>query len=820
MYYIGGVGPKTAKLAIVAEKPGQDELNYLIKNGPGSGMPLIGPSGKQLNQLLINIGTRREDVYVTNAVKHFDKLGNPTDQDIKDQQVELFQELSSLPNLNCIVALGNAALLSLSNFHFAEIRKRRGSIITSYIGKKMVPTIHPAAYMHKDWKTRSVVQFDLSRALEESETPDIKLPERYFYVEPTFDEAIDWLINLEGSEYISFDIETSRPSYIRCIAFSNDPKFAYCIPIMRSNRSSYWTPSQESVIWQLIQKLLSNPKTTYVTQNGMFDVFILWKHGIVCPYMNKAFDTMYAHKTLAADLEHTLAFIVSIYTREPYYKDESGSWKEDKKAGTSQLKVPDVDFWVYNCKDAACTLEASFALKEDLIKERLYDYYRENVQTQFDVLFQMQVDGIKVDKKALYSMRQTLNSEISIFNSKLESELGFIPNTKSKKDFERIFTHFGIRPTYTPKGNAKAGNENLLTYAYNWPASRDCIFNTIEVTERRTLLSNFLGMYLDPDDRYHPYYNLHGTKSERLSSKGDESGGPQIQNIPPNCRHLFIPDSPDHVFLWADLKQAELMFVAYYSGDPLLIEAFKRGIDVHRVRGCVIYRDWDKEELPPPDLLASIEDICPKCKIEYPGMKKCSHSERFMAKTCGHAFSYLMGIYRLMQTLREVNVFIDMKTAEHIKNRVVSKHISNWHEAVYYCLKESPWLDHPFGKRKEFFGILEKYPESKLLKEALSWLCQFGVSYITNRAMRYIHEKTRVNSFLRTQTHDSVGISCHVSAIEETKQICEEAFHTPVTIGSETFLIPLEFEIGNSWGQLVDYDKFMNGLKHGFAFMD
>ena len=123
-HFVGPVGPTTAKLAIVAEKPSTDEIS--------TGEPLTGPTGQVLMRMLNRIGLKREEVYLTNSVKSFDTVGNPTNDDIRREQPGSFGNWTVLPNLNCIVALGNSALVSLSNFHYNDIGHRRGSKILAF----------------------------------------------------------------------------------------------------------------------------------------------------------------------------------------------------------------------------------------------------------------------------------------------------------------------------------------------------------------------------------------------------------------------------------------------------------------------------------------------------------------------------------------------------------------------------------------------------------------------------------------------------------------------------------------------------------------
>jgi DNA polymerase I-like protein with 3'-5' exonuclease and polymerase domains len=349
--------------------------------------------------------------------------------------------------------------------------------------------------------------------LEESTTRDLALPERSHYVSPSFGEATDWLASLKGARWISFDIETFKPAHISCIAFSDSPDRAYCIPLMRGNRQSYWTPYEETSIWRMIQDVFNQPGTRYIAQNGLFDTWHLYRHGIRVPYMAQGFDTMYAHRLLAPDLPHDLGFLTSIYTREPYYKDESGKWSSD-------VRVPDDQFFTYNCKDAAVTLEIALAMMEDMRETNLLHYYESHMMPQYDVLLSMQERGIHVDTAKLGSVRQTLTMEVGELAGKLRDKVGWLPNTRSYIDMERMLLQFGVKPNRTTTGRPKVDEESLLMYANRQPAVQDIMLLCMEITQRRTLLSGFLEIVLDQQDFYHPSYDLSHAVSGRLSSSG------------------------------------------------------------------------------------------------------------------------------------------------------------------------------------------------------------------------------------------------------------------------------------------------------------
>lgn len=835
MGYVGPEGPRDARIAIVGEKPGRYEMQ--------TGRPFIGPSGRELNDLLQRIGISRSHVYLTNAVKNADDFENPTIEDIEREQLSLYQELLSLPHLTTLVPMGTIALAACSNFQHVEregkgtksnklvgIMKYRGSILRSFLGTKMIPTIHPAFYMRGEMRYRSVVRFDLARALEESRTPALNLPERGFNIAPaSIQEVREWVRYLALQRTLSFDIETFRGSFISCIAFSSDPLESFCIPFMKGDYSPYWSPEEEIEVWGLVQGLLANPKVRYVTQNGLFDCWHLWRHGIVTPYMANGFDTMYAHKVLTPSLPHDLGFLVSIYTREPFYKDESGSWSSD-------VRVPDNQFWVYNSKDASCTLEVANAIAQEMLESKQLKNYQMEVQAQWPVLMDMRQRGLRVDYARLNAAREQLCRELGEREASLSAYLGgWTPNIKSKPDLVRLFDMLGITlgsGDRTPTGQPKLNEERMRVYANRWPQHRDMFMTMLAVSKARTFVDGFLSLKTDPDGFYHPSYKLTHTVTGRLASEGADEGGPQIQNIPKALRSLFVPDAPEslvsidlgaeiegvepahvveqrtepgHIFLSADLKQAEAMIVAWLSEDPLLIEAFSTGVDVHQYRACIIYRGWRETTLPPTSLLKSIKVVCGKC--EGKGEKECPHSERQVAKKSGHAFAYKMGIHRFLSELRIMGVFMNDPEARAIQNLMVTAYVRRWHDEVYQMLRRDAWLETPLGRRREFYGVLD----DDTLRDALSWLAQATVSQITNRAIIALHKHFTSKEWIGaprprvvTQTHDSALVNTHPRHEEEAIAALRASFHCPMTIKGRPLTIPIEIVRGSDWGHMKE----------------
>ncbi|GLQ21149.1 uracil-DNA glycosylase [Algimonas porphyrae] len=139
---VAGVGPKDAALMIIGEQPGdQEDL---------AGQPFIGPAGQLLTQALTDAGLSREQVYVTNAVKHFkyEVRGqrrihrNPTIAEIRACNAWLEQEIAMIkPQL--VLCLGGSAARAV-NGKPVKISEVRGRPMTRADGLPFFVTSHPA----------------------------------------------------------------------------------------------------------------------------------------------------------------------------------------------------------------------------------------------------------------------------------------------------------------------------------------------------------------------------------------------------------------------------------------------------------------------------------------------------------------------------------------------------------------------------------------------------------------------------------------------------------------------------------------------------
>jgi DNA polymerase len=138
-----GEGPAHAKLVLVGEQPGDEEDR--------KGQPFVGPAGRLLDQILLDAGITRADVYVTNAVKHFKFVmqgkrrlhQKPKAAEVRACQPWVLGEIERLQP-QVLVALGATAVASLFGSKVGVLRDR-GHPISSDLAPFCFVTYHPSA---------------------------------------------------------------------------------------------------------------------------------------------------------------------------------------------------------------------------------------------------------------------------------------------------------------------------------------------------------------------------------------------------------------------------------------------------------------------------------------------------------------------------------------------------------------------------------------------------------------------------------------------------------------------------------------------------
>src|SRR5436190_14392839 len=140
-----GDGSRKAKVVFVGEQPGNDE--------DLAGKPFVGPAGKLLDKALVEAGINRDEVYVTNVVKHFkwEPKGKrrihkkPSGKEIAACRPWLEAELEVLKP-KVLVCLGATAAQALIAKNF-KVSQQRGELIESDLAENVMATVHPSSIL-------------------------------------------------------------------------------------------------------------------------------------------------------------------------------------------------------------------------------------------------------------------------------------------------------------------------------------------------------------------------------------------------------------------------------------------------------------------------------------------------------------------------------------------------------------------------------------------------------------------------------------------------------------------------------------------------
>jgi DNA polymerase len=144
---VGGEGPPRARVMLVGEQPGDQEDRQ--------GHVFVGPAGRVLDRALDEAGIARDDVFLTNAVKHFrfEERGKrrihrqPTVRQVRACHPWLDAELR-IVRPDVVGLLGAVAAKAVFGQGF-RLTQRRGEIV-AHEGRRWVPTVHPSSILRTE----------------------------------------------------------------------------------------------------------------------------------------------------------------------------------------------------------------------------------------------------------------------------------------------------------------------------------------------------------------------------------------------------------------------------------------------------------------------------------------------------------------------------------------------------------------------------------------------------------------------------------------------------------------------------------------------
>jgi len=265
----------------------------------------------------------------------------------------------------------------------------------------------------------------------------------------------------------------------------------------------------------------------------------------------------------------------------------------------SSHRLADVALRRFNLKLAEELAEAAditnrlaSALRTDVEQAGLAKLYEEMDLPLVPVLARMEQAGVKIDTAALSQMSTELEREIAVQAKQIYEVAGTEFNVGSPKQLgDVLFNRMNLpKPVKYGKGRTISTAVDVLEeLAENHPIAR-MVLDYRQLTKLKSTYVDALPALINPaTGRLHTTFGQTGTATGRLSS-----ANPNLQNIPirtelgRGIRAAFIAE-PGHVLLTADYSQIELRLLAHFSRDPLLVEAYRRGDDIHTLTASQVF---------------------------------------------------------------------------------------------------------------------------------------------------------------------------------------------------------------------------------------
>ncbi|MGA1861954.1 DNA polymerase [Deferribacter thermophilus] len=426
-------------------------------------------------------------------------------------------------------------------------------------------------------------------------------------------------------------------------------------------------------------------------------------------------------------------------------------------------------------------IRVSSVAKQELEKLKEYgliDLY-ENVELPVtEVLYEMEKNGIKINKEKVYQINSELINKLNEYEKNIKDYCGYDFNLNSPKQLSEIlFEKMGLKPSKKTKTGFSTSEEALIEIKFYNPGHADLIDMILKYRELNKLNNTYtinLLNYVDENSRIHTHFKQTGTATGRISSTN-----PNLQNIPvgslygKRIRECFEAEEGYNLVSF-DYSQIELRILASLSEDKNLIDAFKNDEDIHT-----------------------------KTAMEIFSIKEVDSKHRRLAKAVNFGIIYGLSPYGLARdtgiSQSEAKIFIE-------KYFELYPGVKKYIDKVILDAREKGFTETILG-RKRFISDINS--ANKMLRQraervAINAPIQGSAADIIKLAMIKIYEylhKLDNNAKMLLQIHDEL--------LFEIKEEYSESLAIKIKDIMETIVdlkVPLKvnYSIGKNWGGLKE----------------
>lgn len=534
---------------------------------------------------------------------------------------------------------------------------------------------------------------------------------------------------LEKLKTFAFDTETtgldSLNTEIVGMSFSWKPHEAWFVSCPPDH-------NEAKAIVNEFKAIFADPKITKIGHNIKFDMQVLRLYDV--EVQGAIYDTMVAHYVSDTYIRHKMDVMAESYLGYTPVPIEELIGKRGPRQKTMR-DVPLDNLTVYAAEDADITWQLK-PVTEKLVNEVEGETLLQEMEFPLIyVLSDMEWEGISLDVDFLKQYSGELNNDLIRIRDEVFKHARQEFNLDSPRQLGQIlFEDLGI--PYEAK-RTKTGQystaEDVLSTLKSEHEIIELILDYRELTKLKSTYVDALPGLVNPrTGRVHTTFNQTIAATGRLSSLN-----PNLQNIPIRTdrgraiRKAFIPRNDDFLIFSADYSQVELRIIAHITGDEGMLEAFKKGEDIHSSTAAKVFN-------------VPIEDV--------------DREMRRMAKAVNFGLAYGQSAFGLSQTLG-----ISRSEANEIIKNYFEKFpgIKDYMSETVEFAQKHGYVETIMGRRRYLRDINSKNHtvRSQAERNAINSPIQGSAADLIKLAMIHIHDtfkKEKFKSKMLLQVHDEL----------------------------------------------------------------
>ncbi len=566
---------------------------------------------------------------------------------------------------------------------------------------------------------------------------------------------------------LCFDTETTSERAMEAelvgISFSFEEGSAYYLHLYENRKKSEFL--------SILKNFLEDENILKIGHNLKYDILVLENEGI--EVKGRIYDTMVMAYLLNPNRRHHKLDDISV----EYLGYKPVSYKELVGTGKKEKKIYEVErekLVFYACEDSDVALKLYPILRKKLEEEKLLSVYENIEEPLIRVLSWMEKNGVKVDVEFLKELSIELGNELKYLESEIHRVTGYRFNINSTKQLGEILFEKLKLPVIkkTKKSKSYSTSVEVLEALKGKHPVIELLLRYRKIAKIKSTYADSLVELINPKTgRIHTSYNQTVAATGRLSSSD-----PNLQNIPikdelgKSIRRAFIAEKGNYL-ISADYSQIELRVLAHFSEDPVLIDAYNKGKDIH---------SYTAEKVFGNDSELSDEEKRRRAKI--------INFSIIYGKTA-HGLSEELSISH-----SEAQEFIDSYFREFLK-------VKEFIDRTIESAKKVGYVKTLFGRKRDIPEL--RSSDRNIQKQgeriAVNTVIQGTAADIIKIAMKNLYERIKrekLSSKMLLQVHDELVFETDEKEVEYLKKIVKEEMENCVKLK-----VPLvvDISVGKSW---------------------